>query len=61
MSGSRADLDSGTFIMNLDSGTYALSVSYTNDAYSCGSTTDTLRINRVEGWPGNERLENRKA
>ncbi len=57
VSGSRADLDSGTFIMNLDSGTYALSVSYTNDAYSCGSTTDTLRINRVEGWPGNERLE----
>ena len=57
VSGSRADLDSGTFINNLDSGTYALSVSYTNDAYSCGSTTDTLRINRVEGWPGNERLE----
>lgn len=57
VSGSRADLDSGTFIMNLDSGTYALSVSYTNNAYSCGSTTDTLRINRVEGWPGNERLE----
>ncbi len=57
VSGSRADLDSGTFIMGLDSGTYALSVSYTNDAYSCGSTTDTLRINRVEGWPGNERLE----
>ena len=57
LTGSRADLDSGTFIMGLDSGTYALSVSYTNDAYSCGSTTDTLRINRVEGWPGNERLE----
>ncbi len=57
ISKSRADLDSGTFITNLDSGTYALSVSYTNDAYSCGSVTDTLRINRVEGWPGNERLE----
>ena len=57
VSGSRADLDSGTFIMGLDSGTYALSVSYTNDAYSCGSVTDTLRINRVEGWPGNEQLK----
>ncbi len=57
LSGSRADLDSGTFIMGLDSGTYALSVSYTNDAYSCGSVTDTLRINRVEGWPGNEQLK----
>lgn len=57
VSKSRADLDSGTFINYLDSGTYALSVSYTNDAYSCGSTTDTLRINRLEGWPGNERLE----
>ena len=53
----RADLDSGTFITGLDSATYALSVSYTNDAYSCGSTTDTLRINRVEGWPGNEQLK----
>ena len=57
VSGSREELDSGTFINSLDSGTYALSVSYTNDAYSCGSTTDTLRINRVEGWPGNEQLK----
>ncbi len=56
LSGSRADLDSGTFILGLDSGTYELSVGYTNNAYKCGSNTQTVRINRVTGWPGNEQV-----
>ena len=56
ISSSLADLDAGTFILGLDSGTYAVSASYQNSAFSCGSIIDTVTINRIDSWPGNEVL-----
>ena len=46
--------DSGTYILGLDSGTYAVSALYQNAAFSCGSATDTVTINRVEGFSDEE-------
>ena len=57
ISTSVADLDSGTFILGLDSGTYAVEAQYSNNAFSCGSTSDTVAIDRIDGWPTEEVMQ----
>ena len=56
ISSSVADLDSGTFILGLDSGTYSVAAQYRNNAFSCGSTLDTVTVDRVEGWSDEEMI-----